>query len=132
MDHYGRKIPTHGHGTVHLPTWCSATSVIMGKIMDLYERITDPRLLVRRITLNAVVRPEGMGAQEQFEQLSLFSSDTPSSAPSHEALEREKRRQKAVLHIRQKFGKNAILKGMNYEEGATAKYRHEQIGGHKA
>ena len=131
-DHYGRKIPTHGHGTVHLPTWCSATGVIMGKIMELYERITDPRLLVRRITLNAVVRPEGTGAREQFEQLSLFDSENAPACPTPAELEREKRRQKAILHIRQKFGKNAILKGMNYEEGATAKDRHEQIGGHKA
>ena len=104
----------------------------MGKIMELYERITDPRLLVRRITLNAVVRPEGTGAREQFEQLSLFDSENAPACPTPAELEREKRRQKAILHIRQKFGKNAILKGMNYEEGATAKDRHEQIGGHKA
>ena len=131
-DHYGRKIPVHAHGTIHLPTRCSATSVIMGKISELYGRITDPRLLVRRITLNAMVYPEGSGAVTQFEQLSLFPTEKREEGPSPAELEREKRRQKAILHIRQKFGKNAILKGMNYEDGATAKDRHGQIGGHKA
>ena len=101
--------------------------------MDLYDRIVDPELLVRRINIVACnIQPEGAAKAEQsFCQLDLFSQ--PASQEAEEAaLEREKRRQKAVLTIRKKFGKNAILKGMNLEEGATARDRNAQIGGHKA
>ena len=95
----------------------------------LFDRIVDPGLLVRRISITAChVIPEGE-VEDGFWQMDLFAAD---SADETEDLEREKRRQKAVLQIKRKYGKNAIVKGMNLEEGATAMDRNQQIGGHKA
>ena len=132
-DHYGRKVPKHAHGTVNLSRATSSTRWIVDAVMELYDRIVDPKLLVRRINLTAArVRAEQMESQSQtFEQLDLFS-DLQQQEEENAALEREKRRQQALLHIKKKYGKNAIVKGMNLEEGATAMDRNKQIGGHKA
>jgi DNA polymerase V len=128
-DHYGRRIPKHAHGTVNLPRKCSSTTRIMKAVTELFDRIVDPGLLVRRINITAChVIPEG-AVEDGFWQMDLFAAD---SADETEDLEREKRRQKAVLQIKRKYGKNAIVKGMNLEEGATAMDRNQQIGGHKA
>ena len=128
-DHYGRKIPKHAHGTVNLPLKCSSTSRIMEAVLELYDRVVDPRLLVRRINITAChVIPESRQTQLYW-QMDLFGTDAEEEAA---ALEREKRRQKAVLTIKKKYGKNAIVKGMNLQEGATAMDRNQQIGGHKA
>lgn len=132
-DHYGRKIPKHAHGTVNLSGHTSSTREITGAVMDLFDRIVDENLLVRRMNIVAChvlretdVVPTGMG-----EQLDLFvQQEDP--AEKEAARQREKRRQQAVIGIKKKFGKNAILKGMNLEEGATARDRNRQIGGHKA
>ena len=126
MDHYGRKVPKHGHGTANLPRHNASTTLITEAVMALFERIADPKLLVRRINLTAchILREE---SAPTFSQLDLFGE-----SPDEEMLERERRRQKAVVSIRQKYGKNAILKGMNLEEGATTMKRNSQIGGHKA
>ena len=132
-DHYGRKIPKHAHGTANLGRRTSSTRLITDAVMDLFDRIVDPNLLVRRMNLVACnVLPEQAVRQElSFQQLDLFA-DTKKQEEEEAQLEREKRRQQAVLSIRKKFGKNAILKGMNYEEGATTRDRNGQIGGHKA
>ncbi len=129
-DHYGRSVPKYAHGTVNLKRSCASSRQITRGILELYGRIVDPRLLIRRINLTAArVRPSDrdMGGGVQ---LSLF--DEPWQQAEEARLERELRQQKAILHIRQKFGKNAILRGMSLEEGATAIERNEQIGGHKA
>lgn len=136
-DHYGRKIPKHGHGTVNLGKFTSSTSVILQAVSDLYDQIVNPDLLVRRvnITANHVIDEMSAPKQEQAEQLDLFTdyeAQEQNRAEEAAALEREKRMQKAILTIKKKYGKNAILKGMNLEEGATAKERNNQIGGHKA
>ena len=132
-DHYGRKIPKHAHGTVHLQGHTSSTREIVDAVMELYDRIVDEELLVRRVNIVAchVLRetdavPAGVG-----EQLDLFAS-AENTAKQEEDRRREKCRQKAVIGIQKKYGKNAILKGMNLEEGATARDRNRQIGGHKA
>ena len=132
-DPYGRKIPKHAHGTANLGRRTSSTRLITDAVMDLFDRIVDRNLLVRRINLVACnVLPEQAVQQElSFQQLDLFA-DTQKQEEEEAQLEREKRRQQAVLSIRKKFGKNAILKGMNYEEGATTRDRNSQIGGHKA
>ena len=132
-DHYGRKIPKHAHGTANLNRRTSSTRLITEAVMELFDRIVNPNLLVRRINIVACnVLPESAVVSEKtFQQLDLFA-DTAAQEAEDAALEREKRRQKAVLTIRKKYGKNAILKGMNLEEGATAKDRNAQIGGHKA
>ena len=132
-DPYGRKIPKHAHGSANLDRRTSSTRLITDAVMALYDRIVDENLLVRRINLVANhVLPEREVQQElTFDQLDLFSEVAEKEA-EEELLDREKRRQQAVLSIRKKYGKNAILKGMNYEEGATTRDRNAQIGGHKA
>lgn len=132
-DHYGRKTPKHAHGTVNLPGKSASTIIIVDALTKLYDRIVNPDLLVRRITLGAChITPEGLsGTEAAFEQLDLFE-DTAAAEEQKQAAQREKRRQKAVLQIKKKYGKNAIVKGMNMLEGATAMDRNNQIGGHKA
>jgi DNA polymerase V len=100
--------------------------------MTLYDQIVNHNLLVRRIniTANHIIPEWKMGTDAAGEQLDLFSNGDAQKEDGE--LEREKRRQQAVLRIRRKYGKNAILKGMNLEEGATAVQRNQQIGGHKA
>lgn len=130
-DHYGRRVPRHTHGTVNLGKHTSSTREILKAVSSLFDEIVDAQLLVRRlnVTANHVVFEASLSRQPTMEQLDLFADPQPVEA---EDPEREKRRQKAVLSIRRKYGKNAILKGMNLEEGATAKDRNSQIGGHKA
>ena len=132
-DPYGRKIPKHAHGTANLGRRTSSTRLITEAVMELFDRIVDGNLLVRRVNLVANhVLPETAVQQElACDQLNLFS-DAADKEAEDALLEREKRRQQAVLSIRKKYGKNAILKGMNYEEGATTRERNAQIGGHKA
>ena len=135
-DRYGRKIPKHAHGTVNLGKYTSSTREIMEAVTELYERIVDGRLLVRRIsiTANHVVDEASLQKAPSFEQMNLFTDYEAlekQQAAEREALERE-RMQQAMLAIKKKFGKNTILKGMNLEEGATAIERNGQIGGHKA
>ena len=135
-DAYGRAIPKHGHGSVQLGGYTSSTRQIIDKTMALYDRITDPKLLIRRLNIVAChVIPESEVPKQEMQQLDLFSaaeSQIEQSEAEEEALKRERRRQEAVISIRKKFGKNAILKGMNLREEATARDRNSQIGGHKA
>lgn len=138
-DRYGRKIPKHAHGTANLKEKTSSISIIMDAVMELYDRIMDPALLTRRMSVVAanVVDESEAEAQktETYEQLSLFTDiETEEERKKEEkaALLKERKAQEAVLAIRKKFGKNAILKGTNLEEGATTIDRNRQIGGHKA
>ena len=131
-DFYGRETPKHAHGTAHLSGHTSSTREITETMMALFDRVVDKNLLVRRMYVVANnVLPETQARREiaAAEQLDLFSlaEEKPAEDPK-----REKRRQEAVLAIRKRYGKNAILKGMNLEEGATARERNQQIGGHKA
>ena len=122
QDWYGRPVPKPAHGSANLGRQTSSTDLIMKAVGELYDRITDRSLLVRRmyVVANHVVDE----ASAAGVQLDLFQEEPDT--------ERERSRQEAILEIRRKFGKNAILKGMNFEEGATAKERNKQIGGHKA
>ena len=136
VDQYGRKIPKHAHGTVNLKKQTSSTYLITSAVMGLFDRITDPTLLVRRVNIvaNHVV-PEAMVSEQQtMEQLDLFTDYEAlerKRKEEKEALQKERKMQEAMLSIKKKYGKNAILKGMNLQEGATAKNRNSQIGGHK-
>ncbi len=137
IDRYGRKVPKHAHGTANLKKKTSSTRLITNAVMDLYDRIVDEHLLVRRITItaNKLVDENSVKREEEYQQLDLFTdykAQRKKQAEEEEKLERERRVQEAMLSIKKKFGKNAVLKGMNLEEGATAKDRNEQIGGHKA
>lgn len=135
-DRYGRKVPKHAHGTVNLQGRTSSTQIIVEAVMELYGRIVDPNLLVRRITVAAArLWGEDRAQEETYEQLDLFTDYDAlekERKAREERLARERRLQEAVLSVKRKYGKNAILKGMNLEEGATAVERNRQIGGHKA
>ncbi|MCP1102393.1 DNA polymerase V [Aequitasia blattaphilus] len=136
-DHYGRQIPKHAHGTVNLEKHTSSTKQILTAVSELFDRIVDKSLLVRRVNMaaNHVITESSVSREDAFEQLDLFTDyeAIQSKRKKEEAeLEKEKKRQKAVLEITKKYGKNALLKGMNLEEGATTKERNNQIGGHKA
>ncbi len=136
-DHYGRSIPKHAHGTANLGKPTNSAKKLVEAVSKLYDRIIDKKLLARRITIaaNHVIDEGTISKESAYEQLDLFT-DYGAEQERHEKeeaeLEREKRRQQAILAIKNKYGKNAILKGVNFEEGATAKSRNEQIGGHKA
>ena len=132
-DHYGRKVPKHAHGTVNLPCYLSSTREITEAVMELFDRIVDVNLLVRRVNIVAchVLQEQDAPKNSGMEQLDLFNPPEDRSETEQQR-QREKRRQQAVIGIRKKYGKNAILKGMNLEEGATARSRNAQIGGHKA
>ena len=137
IDRYGRKVPKHAHGTANLKKKTSSTRLITNAVMDLYDRIVDEHLLVRRITItaNKLVDEKSVKQENEYQQLDLFTdyeAQRKKQAEEEEKLERERRMQEAMLSIKKKFGKNAVLKGMNLEEGATAKDRNGQIGGHKA
>lgn len=136
-DRYGRKTPKPAHGTINLKRQTSSTMLIMEGVMELFDRIVDEKLLVRRlnITANHVVDEKSVVKQKDFEQLDLFTDYTAVqqiNAEEEAALAREKRVQETVIQLKNKFGKNAVMKGTNLEEGATSIDRNQQIGGHKA
>jgi DNA polymerase V len=118
-DRYGRAIPKSAHGTANLGTTSSSTKKIISAILELYDRIVSKELMVRRVTLCA-----NNLVEERYEQFDLFTD------PVEQA--KERKIQEAMLNIKKKFGKNAILKGINLEDGATTMERNNQIGGHKA
>ena len=131
-DGYGRAIPKHAHGTAHLDGFTSSTVEIVEAMTQLFDRIVDPTLLVRRLNITANhVCPEQSVTIQAPQQLSLFYDDR--AQQQQEALRRrERQKQQAILGLKKKYGKNAVLKGMNLQEGATARERNNQIGGHKA
>mgnify|MGYP002423694873 CR=1 FL=1 len=136
-DRYGRKIPKHAYGTANLDSYTSSSKLIMKAATDLFDRIVDKNLLVCRInvTVNRVINEKDIPENTGGEQLTLFTDyDALEKRREKEKakLERERNRQEAILEIRNRYGKNSILRGMNFEEGATAKDRNRQIGGHKA
>jgi DNA polymerase V len=138
-DPYGRKLPKHAHGTENLPCSSSSTRQIVEATVSLFDRIVDRSLTVRRITVTANhVLPESEAREAEAsvpEQLNLFvdyEAQEREQAAQREELERERQMQKTVIALKKKFGKNAVIKGMNLQEGATAKDRNRQIGGHKA
>ena len=131
IDPYGRQIPKHANGTVNLGLHTASTRLLTDGMMELFDRIVDPNLLVRRLTLNANhLLPEGT-AEPDFAQTDLFG-ELEARVSQKAACQREKSRQKAILHLQKRYGKNIVLKGMNLWEGATAMERNRQIGGHKA
>ncbi len=137
IDFYGRQVPKHARGTANIGRQTSSTKLILDAVSELYDRIIDENLLVRRINLTAnhVVPEDSVDSSPQNEQLSLFENyeeKEKKRAEEEASLEKERHMQDALVSIKQKYGKNAILKGMNFREGATAKDRNRQIGGHKA
>lgn len=136
-DRYGRAVPKHAHGTANLEEYTSSTKRIVAASLELFDRIIDRELTVRRFYLTATRVADEASAPDKkaFEQIDLFTDYAAKREQDSQAaaeLEKEKKMQRAVLDIKKKFGKNAILKGMNLQEGATAKDRNNTIGGHRS
>lgn len=136
LDRYDRQIPKAAHGTANLNSHTSSTKTIVDAMMKLYDRIVNPILLVRRVNISTgnVMGEEEAKTKQEYQQIDLFSymEETNKKEFESEAVEREKKMQQAMLDIKKKYGKNAILKGMNLKEGAMTIERNKQIGGHKA
>ena len=122
-DYYGRNVPKPAHGSVDLNGHTSSSEYIIKAATRLFNRIANPDLTIRRLSVTAQNVIHETDAQPR--QLDLFGENAPADG-------RERRRQEAVLAIRDKYGKNSILRGMNFEEGSTARERNKQVGGHKA
>ena len=133
LDRYGRKVPKHAHGTINIDHKTSSTKIITNAVMELYERIINKDLLARRINLTAedVVSEYDYKNAKAYEQIDLFV-DYNEVERKRKKEQSEKELQKAVINIKSKYGKNAILKGMNFVEGGTTIQRNGQIGGHKS
>lgn len=136
VDHYGRRVPKHAHGTANLSHFTASTSLIVDAVVRLYQEIVDPALLVRRVyvTANHVVPEESVQREQTYEQLSLFTDyeEQEKTEQEKQREDEEKKMQQAVLAIQKKYGKNAILKGVNLKDGAMTRERNNQIGGHRA
>lgn len=136
-DQYGRKVPKHAHGTANLPNKTSSTKIIVNEAVKLFERITDKNLLVRRINVvaNNLLNENSIEEKNDVYQLNMFEDyeKTQENIKREELmLKKERSMQEAIIDIKKRYGKNAILKGMNLEEGATSIDRNKQIGGHNA
>ncbi len=137
VDRYGRSVPKHAHGTANLDSYTASSRRITAAILELFDRIVDKSLLVRRIylTANRIMPEDDVRTEQAMEQLDLFTDyDAVQAEKETQAAEmaRERKLQETMLLIKNKFGKNAILKGTNLVEGATAVDRNGRIGGHKA
>lgn len=139
MDHYGRAVPAHAHGTINLDRYTSSSRILSTKVAELFDRIADPMLLIRRINISANKLMTEQQLQEQQtaepQQLELFvdyEAMERQRAQEQEEIDKERRRQEAMIQIKKAFGKNAILRGVNFAEGATQRNRNSQIGGHNA
>ena len=137
-DYYGRQLPKHAHGSEGLQHYSSSARELVAVFSALFDRIVNPALLIRRLSLTANrVLPEQEAAKTQNEgvQLDLFTdyaAEAEKQAEETARRERERKLQEATLAIKKKFGKNALLKGRSLLDGATGKDRNEQIGGHRA
>lgn len=131
-DNYGREIPKQSHGTASLARPTASTRLIAAATLGIFDKVMDKTLLVRRLTVAAlgIESEEALKQRPQAQQIDMFT-DCKTQANANAELERERHAQQAMLSIKKKFGKNAILKGMNLKEGATARERNHQIGGHK-
>ena len=135
LDSYGRKIPKHSHGTVNLEHYTSSSSIIMESFVNLFDKISNPILLIRKLnlTVSKLICEDKVQTNKKVEQINLFTDYKKKEIEEEKQKDdenKEKEIQKVILQIKNKYGKNAILKGMNLTEGATAIERNKQIGGH--
>lgn len=137
-DHYGRPVPKHAHGTANLDFYNSSSKLITEAVTALFDKIVNPNLLIRRLTLvaNRVIDEQkakkNSSEPVQLDMFTDYEALHQEEQERQEALDKEHRMQQTLLRIKRKFGKNAILKGIDFEEGATTRSRNSQIGGHKA
>ena len=137
-DWYGKTVPKMAHGSENLERHTASTRLITEAAMRLYDRIADPTCLVRRMYVVAAhtLREESVKEEkEQGEQLDLFTdyeAVAKEKKAEDAALEKEGQLQQALLAIKKRYGKNAVMPGTSYKEEATGRERNEQIGGHRA
>lgn len=131
-DRYGRKVPKSAHGSINFE-YTSSSKEIINAVLTLYDRIVNKKFSIRRMTIavNHLINENEFKQQNNYEQLDLFT-DYEKSSGKQQILKNERNIQKAVIELKKRYGKNAVLKGMNFFEGATAISRNNQIGGHKA
>ena len=137
-DFYGRQVPKSARGSANFGEYTASTGAMIRTVGELYDRIVDKKLTVRRFTVSVehlLTEQEALAQETPMEQLDLFGDSEEARREKEEkkaARDREMRMQKALISIRDRFGKNAVVKGLNLQEGATAIERNSQIGGHKA
>lgn len=137
LDHYGRTVPYHAHGTGNFKCYTSSSQLILQKVRELFDRIVDPALLIRRLTLatNHLQTEARLKNGNNAVQLNLFDAEEGTMSNdilSPETRAKERKQQEAIIQLRKRFGKNVILKGLNFADGATQRHRNQQIGGHNA
>ena len=132
-DHYGRIVPKSAHGTVNLDRYSSSFMEILPQVMNLFEQIIDKNLTVRRINITAIniIPKQSIEKNKQIRQLSIFDNIEEDKIKKEQE-EKDLKLSKIIINIKEKYGKNAILKGMDLEEGGTTIERNEQVGGHRA
>ncbi len=130
-DYYGRRVPKHAHGTANIGRFTSSAMLITGATLELFDKIVNPELLVRRVNISANHIVSEELAKHEYEQLTMFD-DSEQSEITDDMLAKERRIQETTVELRNRYGKNAVLKGINLTEGATTMERNRQIGGHKA
>ena len=135
-DHYGRAIPKHSRGTVNLRRFTASSKEITAAVTELFESIAEPKLLFRRLNIAAcnVVYEDEIAVYERCEQLDIFTiaADQHEHEVREKSFQKERAIQQAMLKIKHRYGKNAVLRGMNYLDGGTARERNSTIGGHRA
>jgi len=138
-DYYGREVPRMAHGSINLGAFTSSSKRIIASMLELFDRIVDRDLLIRRMYVvanhvqsEASVRSELESRSVQLDMFTDYAAQERKRQVEEAGRQRERAQQQTILAIKQKWGKNAILKGMNLEEGATARDRNEQVGGHRA
>lgn len=137
IDRYGRQLPKESHGNIKLERYTSSTNYIQKNMIELYDKIVKHNLSIRKITIvfNNIIDSIKANQKNVIKQLDLFSENSKLDKKEQELeieLEKEKKIQKTIINIRNKYGKNSLLKGVDYEHGATMKDRNNQIGGHLA
>jgi DNA polymerase V len=135
-DRYGRKIPKHAHGTIRIDKYTSSSKVLRENIIKLFDKIINKDLYVRRVYVIAgnVRNKEAVKNQKVYEQIDLFTdyeAKDKDDLEEEKSIEKDNNLQEVLLDIKNKFGKNSIVKGMNLEEGGTAIERNGQVGGHR-
>ena len=132
VDRYGRRMPRPSHGSLDLGQDTSSWDVVIRASLDLFDRLVDSSLLIRKIHISVCHLVPEQSKERLSVQLELFGSDAKKESRLREWRARERPLQEVVIRLREKYGRNIILKGMNFEENATAIERHQQIGGHRA
>ena len=134
LDHYGRKVPKPSNGRINLEYKTSSQEIIIPKIIELYNKIVNKSLLIKRVTIvfNNLEQTSKISNKKIYKQINLFNINKVNEINEISRLQKENKLNKTVIELKEKYGKNAVLKGINLLECSTMVERNNQIGGHKA